>query len=109
MKYDRATDKSNIKAGIVGTWTNFQKVDVPNEHKSYNVTNKVVFNADWSYSKSTTVSGQVIPDGGGYNTYDLIDGRIWLSNKMGTNAVLEFRFEGKTLVINGEKYTKAVK
>lgn len=109
MKYDRATDKSNIKAGIVGTWTNSQKVDVPNEHKSYNVTNKVVFNADWSYSKSTTVSGQVIPDGGGYNTYDLIDGRIWLSNKMGTNAVLEFRFEGKTLIINGEKYTKAVK
>ncbi len=109
MKYDRATDKSNIKAGIVGTWTNSQKVDNPLEHKSYVITNKVVFNADWSYSKSMTVSGQVIPDGGGYNTYDLIDGRVWLSNKMGTNAVLEFRFEGKTLIINGEKYTKAIK
>ncbi len=108
-KYDRATDKSNIKSGIVGTWTNTQKVDIALEHKSFTMTNKVVFNADWSYSKSMTVSGQVIPDGGGYNTYDLRDGKIWLSNKMGTNAVIEFRFDGKTLILNGEKFNKVGK
>lgn len=108
-KYDRATDKSNIKAGIVGTWSYNQKIDSPLEHKSYTMTSKVVFNADWSYSKSIISSGQVIPDGGGYDTYDLRDGKIWLFNKMGTNAVLEFRFEGSTLILNGEKYNKAVK
>ncbi len=108
-KYDRATDKSNIKAGIVGTWSYSQKIDSPLEHKSYTMTSKVVFNADWSYSKSIISSGQVIPDGGGYDTYDLRDGKIWLFNKMGTNAVFEFRFEGSTLILNGEKYTKAVK
>jgi len=28
---------------------------------------------------------------------------------MRTNAVFEYRFEGKTLILNGEKYVKAVK
>lgn len=60
-----------------------------------NITNKVVFKADWTYSKVMITSGQTIPDGGGYNTYDLRDGRIWLFNNLGTNAVVEFRFEGK--------------
>jgi len=55
------------------------------------------------------VSGQVIPDGAGYNSYELRDGRIWLFNNLGTNAVIEFRFEGSTLILNGEKYTKAAK
>lgn len=108
-KYDRATDKSNVKAGIVGTWSYSQKIDIPLEHKSYNMTKKVVFNSDWSFSKSMVVSGQAVPDGGGYNTYDLRDGKIWVFNKIGTNEVYEFRFEGKTLILNGEKYTKAVK
>ena len=106
-KYDKATDKSNVKAGIVGTWIN--KFSMQQGNTKVNITNKVVFKADWTYSKVMITSGQTIPDGGGYNTYDLRDGRIWLFNKIGTNAVLEFRFEGKTLILNGEKYTKAVK
>jgi len=100
-KYDKAADKSNIKAGIVGKWVNSFK------QGTITCTTKVVFNADWTYSKTLTASGQVIPDGGGYNAYELRDGRIWLFNKLGTNAVIEFRFEGKTLILNGEKYTKA--
>lgn len=106
-KYDKATDKSNVKAGIVGTWINTFNMEQGKE--KINITNKVVFNADWTYSKEMITSGQVIPDGGGYNTYDLRDGRIWLFNKLGTNAVYEFRFEGKTLILNGEKYTKSTK
>jgi ankyrin repeat protein len=109
QKYDRKTDKSNIKAGIVGTWTSTMKVDVAVKRESFTIVNKVIFNADWSYSKTTTVSGQTTPDGGGYNAYDLRDGRIWLTNKMGIPAVLEYRFEGATLILNGEKYTKVQK
>lgn len=112
QKYDKKTDKSNIKAGIVGTWTNSTKVLDPENtlKKTYiTMTNKVVFNADWSYSKAIIANGQVIPDGGGYNSYELRDGKIWLFNKLGTNAVFEFRFEGATLILNGEKFTKAVK
>jgi len=108
-KYDKVTDKSNVNAGIIGTWTNTSKVNVAIQRETYTMTNKVVFNKDWSYSKSMTVNGQLVPDGGGYNTYDLRDGRIWVFNKMGTSEVFEFRFEGKTLILNGEKYTKSVK
>lgn len=109
QKYDKKTDKSNLKAGIVGTWTNSSKqLDPTNTlKKSYiTLTNKVVFNADWTYSKTLIANGQVIPDGGGYNNYELRDGKIWLFNNLGTNAVYEFRFEGATLILNGEKYTK---
>jgi len=106
-KYDKATDKSNVKAGIVGTWINTFSMQQGNT--KVNITNKVIFKADWTYSKVMITSGQTIPDGGGYNTYDLRDGRIWLFNNLGTNAVLEYRFEGKTLILNGEKYTKSVK
>jgi len=106
-KYDKATDKSNVKAGIVGTWINTFKMQQGNV--KVNITNKVIFKADWTYSKVMISSGQVIPDGGGYDTYDLRDGRIWLFNKMGTSAVFEYRFEGKTLILNGEKYLKEVK
>ena len=112
QKYDKKTDKSNVKAGIVGTWTNSAKYLDPTNtvKKSYiTLTNKVVFKADWSYSKTQTANGQVIPDGAGYNSYELRDGRIWLFNNFGTNAVIEFRFEGSTLILNGEKYTKAAK
>lgn len=102
-KYDRAADKSNIKAGIVGTWENTLK------HGTITIVNRVTFNANWTYSKVMISSGKTIPDGGGYINYDLIDGRIWLYNKMNTNAVLEYRFEGKTLILNGEKYIKVQK
>ena len=109
QKYDRKADKSNIKAGIVGTWTSTTKVDVAVTRQSFTIVTKVVFNADWSYSKTTTTSGQTTPDGGGYTSYDLRDGRIWLNNKMGIPAVLEYRLEGSTLILNGEKYTKVQK
>jgi len=112
QKYDKAADKSNIKAGIVGTWTNsFKQQDPYNTVKKTFITctNKVVFNADWTYSKVLIANGTVIPDGGGYNTYELRDGKIWLFNKLGTNAVFEFRFEEKILILNGEKYTRFVK
>jgi ankyrin repeat protein len=112
QKYDKTKDKSNVKAGIIGTWTNTSKhLDSENTLKvAYiTVTNKVVFNADWTYKKEMIANGKVIPDGGGYSSYELRDGRIWLFNKLGTNAVLEFRFEGATLVLNGEKFTKKTK
>ena len=112
QKYDKKTDKSNIKAGIVGTWTNSTKtLDYTNTlKKSYiTLTNKVVFNADWTYSKVLSMNGKVIPDGAGYDSYELRDGRIWLFNQLGTNAVFEFRFEGTTLILNGEKYNKPIK
>jgi len=112
QKYDKKTDKSNIKAGIVGTWTNSTKaLDYTNTlKKSYiTITNKVVFNADWTYSKVLSMNGKVIPDGAGYDSYELRDGRIWLFNQLGTNAVFEFRFEGTTLILNGEKYNKPIK
>ena len=112
QKYDKKTDKSNLKAGIVGTWTNsFKQQDYTNTLKKAYITctNKVVFNADWTYSKALIANGQVIPDGGGYNAYELRDGKIWLFNAMGTNAVFEYRFEGSTLILNGEKYTKPEK
>lgn len=112
QKYDKKTDKSNVKAGIVGTWTNSTKVLDPTNtlKKTYiTMTNKVVFNADWSYSKAMIANGKVIPDGNGFNAYELRDGKIWLFNKLGTNAVLEFRFEGATLILNGEKYNKSAK
>ena len=109
QKYDKKADKSNVKAGIVGTWTNSMKVDVAVRNESYNLVNKVVFNADWTYSKSQTANGQAVPSGAAYTTYDLRDGRIWLFDKAGNCSVVEFRFEGKTLILNGEKYTKATK
>lgn len=102
-KYVKSEDKSNVKAGIVGTWQkSFRQGTI-------SVVTKVVFNADWTYSKAMITQGQVIPDGGLYDTYDFRDGRIWLFNKLGTNAVVEWRFEGKTLVLNGEKFEKLVK
>lgn len=104
--YDKATDKSNLNAGIIGTWTNSSKVDVAIQHKTYIMSNKVVFNTDWSYSKSMSVNGQLVPDGAGYNTYDLRDNKIWVFNKMGTSQIFEFRLEGNNLFLNGEKYTK---
>ncbi len=52
---------------------------------------------------------QWIPDGAGYNRYELRDGRIWLFNSLSMGAVIEWRFEGKDLVLNGEKYIKAAK
>lgn len=112
QKYDKKTDKSNIKAGIVGTWTNsLKQLDYTNTlKKSYiTITNKVIFNADWTYSKVLIMNGKVVPEGGGYNSYELRDGRIWLFNQMGTNVIYEFRFEGTTLILNGEKYNKVVK
>lgn len=109
QKYDRKLDKSNVKAGIVGTWVWSMKVDVAVKRESFTMVRKVVFGADWSYSKTETISGQTTPDGGGYNSYDIRDGKIWLFNKTGTPAVMEYRFEGTTLILNGEKYTKAVK
>lgn len=109
QKYDRKLDKSNVKAGIVGTWTNSMTVNVAVKRETITMVNKVVFGADWSYSKTQTMSGQTIPDGGGYNSYDIRDGKIWLLNKLGVPAVFEYRFEGTTLILNGEKYTKAVK
>jgi ankyrin repeat protein len=102
-KYDRAADKSNVKAGIVGTWEN--KTIAGN----VSIITRVVFNANWTYSKVMISGGQTIPDGGGYVTYDLIDGRIWVYNKIPTSAVFEYRFEGNTLILNGVKYTKVQK
>ena len=85
------------------------KVNVAVKRETITIVNKVVFGADWSYSKTQTMSGQTIPDGGGYNSYDIRDGKIWLLNKLGAPAVYEYHFEGTTLILNGEKYTKAVK
>ncbi|MEI7491625.1 MAG: ankyrin repeat domain-containing protein [Bacteroidota bacterium] len=102
-KYLKTADNSNVKAGIVGAWQSTFKAG------GTSVVFKVVFNADWTYSKAMITQGQVVPDGGNYTTYDFRDGRIWLFNKLGTNAVIEWRFEGKTLVLNGEKYEKVVK
>ena len=71
---------------------------------------RIVFNKDWSYSKGIMAPGnQWIPDGAGYNHYELRDGRIWLFNSLSMGAVIEWRFEGKDLVLNGEKYIKAAK
>ena len=112
QKYDKSTDKSNIKAGIVGTWENTMKVEnIENTLKKefFTFINRVVFNADWSYSKVLIVKNQLMPDGGNYNAYELRDGKIWLFNALGTNAVIEYRFEGNTLILNGEKYNKVVK
>jgi hypothetical protein len=102
-KYVKSEDKSNVKSGIVGTWQNSFK------QGPISVITKVVFNADWTYSKAMITQGQTIPDGGLYNTYDFRDGRIWLFNKLGTNAVIEWRFEGKSLILNGEKFEKVAK
>ena len=102
-KYDRAADKSNVKAGIVGTWEN--KTIAGN----VSIITRVVFNANWTYSKVMISGGQTVPDGGGYVTYDLIDGRIWVYNKITTSAVFEYRFEGNALILNGVKFTKVQK
>lgn len=102
-KYDRAADKSNVKAGIVGTWEN--KTIAGN----VSIITRVVFNANWTYSKVMISGGQTVPDGGGYVTYDLIDGRIWVYNKIPTSAVFEYRFEGNSLILNGVKFTKVQK
>ena len=102
-KYVKYEDKSNVKSGIVGTWQKSFK------QGTISVVTKVVFKADWTYSKAMITQGQTIPDGGLYTTYDFRDGRIWLFNTMGTNAVIEWRFDGKSLVMNGEKFDKVVK
>lgn len=102
-KYVKTEDKSNVKAGIVGTWQKSFK------QGPISVVTKVVFKADWTYSKAMITQGQTIPDGGLYSAYDFRDGRIWLFNKLGTNAVIEWRFEGKSLVMNGEKFEKVAK
>ena len=103
-KYDKAADKSNITSGIVGIWEKTMKAE------GQVFTTRVVFNKDWTYSKGMKAPGnQWIPDGGGYTTYELRDGRIWLFNSLSMGAVIEFRFEGKDLVLNGEKYVKVLK
>lgn len=102
-KYDRAADKSNVKAGIVGTWENKTIAG------KVSIITRVVFNANWTYSKVMISGGQTVPDGGGYVTYDLIDGRIWVYNKIPTSAVFEYRFEGNLLILNGVKFTKVQK
>lgn len=103
-KYDKAADKSNITSGIVGIW----EASIKMEGKIYKT--RIVFNKDWSYSKGIMAPGnQWIPDGAGYNRYELRDGRIWLFNSLSMGAVIEWRFEGKDLVLNGEKYIKAAK
>lgn len=102
-KYDRAADKSNVKAGIVGTWENKTIAG------KVSIITRVVFNANWTYSKVMISGGQTVPDGGGYVTYDLIDGRIWVYNKIPTSAVFEYRFEGNALILNGMKFTKVQK
>ncbi|MBN2767019.1 MAG: ankyrin repeat domain-containing protein [Paludibacteraceae bacterium] len=102
-KYDRAADKSNVKAGIVGTWENKTIAG------KVSIITRVVFNANWTYSKVMISGGQTVPDGGGYVTYDLIDGRIWVYNKIPTSAVFEYRFEGNALILNGVKFTKVKK
>lgn len=103
-KYDKAADKSNITSGIVGIWEKTFKA----EGQVY--TTRVVFNKDWTYSKGMMAPGkQWIPEGGGYSKYELRDGRIWLFNSLSMGAVIEFRFEGKDLVLNGEKYVKVLK
>ena len=102
-KYDRAADKSNVKAGIVGTWENKTIAG------KVSIITRVVFNANWTYSKVMISGGKTVPDGGGYVTYDLIDGRIWVYNKIPTSAVFEYRFEGNALILNGVKFTKVQK
>lgn len=102
-KYDRAADKSNVKAGIVGTWENKTIAG------KVSIITRVVFNANWTYSKVMISGGQTVPDGGGYVTYDLIDGRIWVYNKIPTSAVFEYRFEGNALILNGVKFMKVQK
>ena len=103
-KYDKAADKSNITSGIVGIW----EASIKMEGQIYKT--RIVFNKDWSYSKGIMAPGnQWIPDGAGYNRYELRDGRIWLFNSLSMGAVIEWRFEGKDLVLNGEKYIKAAK
>jgi len=102
-KYDRAADKSNVKAGIVGTWENKTLAG------NMTIITRVTFNANWTYSKVMINGKQSIPDGGGYVTYDLIDGRIWVYNKIPTSAVFEYHFEGNSLILNGVKYTKLQK
>ncbi|MHC1780083.1 MAG: ankyrin repeat domain-containing protein [Bacteroidales bacterium] len=102
-KYDKSLDKSNIAAGIVGIWEKYLKVE------GVTYTTRVVLKADWSYSKAfKDPKTGWIPDGGGYTSYELRDGRIWLFNNI-TPAVVEWRFEGKDLVMNGEKYIKVLK
>lgn len=101
-KYVRSADKSNVAAGIVGKWDKSMVIN------GVTYTTRVVMNADWSYSKAMRAGkGEWIPDGGGYTTYDLRDGRIWLFNGI-SPAVVEFRLEGKDLVLNGEKFSKSI-
>jgi ankyrin repeat protein len=102
-KYDKSQDKSNVTAGIVGIWEKYFK------HEGITYTTRVVFKSDWSYSKALKdPKTGWIPDGGGYTSYELRDGRIWLFNNL-TPAAVEWRFEGKDLVMNGEKYVKVAK
>ncbi|MBN2765456.1 MAG: hypothetical protein JXR27_03720 [Paludibacteraceae bacterium] len=43
-----------------------------------------------------------IPNSGRYVNYDLIDGHIWLYNKMNTKAGVAYRFEDKTLILKAK-------
>ena len=87
----------------MGTWENKTIAG------KVSIITRVVFNANWTYSKVMISGGQTVPDGGGYVTYDLIDGRIWVYNKIPTSAVFEYRFEGNALILNGVKFTKVQK
>jgi len=102
--YNKAEDKSNVAAGITGIWEKYYKVE------GITHTTRVVMRPDWSYSKSIKPSdGQWMTDGPGYNTYELRDGRIWIFINNSFPAVVEYRLEGKDLVMNDEKYVKVLK
>ena len=101
-KYDKLADKTNVKLGLVGTWEKY----FTQEGVTY--TTQVILGADYTYSKAINVPKSApIPDGNGFNRYELRDGRLYLFNNSSTNGVVEYRFEGKDLVMNGEKYVKA--
>ncbi|MFA5850117.1 MAG: ankyrin repeat domain-containing protein [Bacteroidales bacterium] len=102
--YDKAADKSNVTEGLVGIWEKYFK------HEGVTYTTRVVLNKDWTYSKAMkTSTSQWVPDGPGYNSYELRDGRMWIFINNSFPAVIEYRLEGKDLVMNGEKYVKVVK
>jgi hypothetical protein len=99
--YNKADDKSNVEMGLVGSW------EKSFSHEGITYTTRVEINADWSYSKKLKPSnGPWVTDGPGYNAYELRDGRMWIFINKSFPAVIEYRFEGKTLIMNGEKYVK---
>ena len=99
--YNKAEDKSNSEAGLVGAWEKYFT------YEGITYTTRVEMNADWSYSKKIkSTKTPWATDGPGYNTYELRDGRIWIFINKSFPAVIEYRFEGKSLIMNGEKYVK---